>query len=413
MFAGRGKHGGGLGAYGGLAMVLGGSLASMMLAALAALAGKALMTSMLALMMSALAAMKGSGGGGGGEHKTYEVITKPIVSHVNTHSSEVQHEHGGHHHYRRSLGRGVVAEGVEAEPYVAYALEGQRLMRSANLEAVAEEVGTDHQTDFGEHERRIVRSPNLQGISEEMTSDTSDLRDEEDRRDKRSEDIDEINKSFLRDPQRNKRNVDEVSDQEKSSSEVHNAYLELSDKDKNNLNSKKGQETSESLLEVSQKEGRDLDKILEVTDLNTKSNMYFSHPAERQEVRRKRNLVEEIEIPKDKSYNSILYLPKKPQDLQREKRNVDSFETNKVSPAEMNFNFYKPPFKYIPNTPSLRIKRNVDGAYLTDSRIYHIYQSPNEYVSNNLPVRDQLTIGDGRYKRSTKERLIMPLTMVG
>lgn len=415
MVAGRAKGGGGLGAYGGLALVLGGSLASMMLAALAALAGKALMTSMLALMMSALAAMKGSGGGGGGEHKTYEVITKPIVSHVNTHSSEVQHEHGGHHHYRRSLGRGVVAEGVESEPYVAYALAGQRLMRSANLEADAEEVVSDPHRDFGEHELRIVRSSNLQGVPEEMRSDSSEARDEEVRRNKRSldltrDDIVEINKAFLRDPHRNKRNAGEVIDQEKSSSEVHNAYFELPDKDKNNFNTKKAQETSESLLGVSQKEKRGMDQIIEVTDVNTKSNIYHTHPMERHEVRRKRNPIEEIENPKEKSYNSIIYLPKKPQELQRDKRDVDSYE---VSPAEINRNYYTPPFKYIPNTPNLRIKRNVDGAYLTDSRIYHIYQNPNEYVPNNPTVRDQLTSGDRRYKRNTKEGLIMPLALVG
>lgn len=80
-------------------------MATMMMAGLAALAGKALMTSMLALMMSAFSAMRGGGGGGGGggETKTYEVITKPIVSHINTHTSEVQHDHHGHYH-KRSLG---------------------------------------------------------------------------------------------------------------------------------------------------------------------------------------------------------------------------------------------------------------------------------------------------------------------
>lgn len=89
-----------------MAAMLGGTMATMMMAALAALAGKALMTAMLALMMSAFSAMRGGGGGGGGgETKTYEVITKPIVSHINTHSSEVQHEHHGHYH-KRSLSGG-------------------------------------------------------------------------------------------------------------------------------------------------------------------------------------------------------------------------------------------------------------------------------------------------------------------
>lgn len=94
---GRKKEG--LGGYGAVAAMMGGMMATMMMAGLAALAGKALMTSLAALMMAAFAAMKG-GGGGGGETKTYEVITKPIVSHVNTHSSEVQHDHHGHYHKR-------------------------------------------------------------------------------------------------------------------------------------------------------------------------------------------------------------------------------------------------------------------------------------------------------------------------
>lgn len=89
-----------MGGYGAIAAMMGGMMASMMMAALAALAGKAMMTSLLALMMAAFAAMRGGGGGGGS--KTYEVITKPVVSHIDTHSSEVQHEHHGHYH-KRSL----------------------------------------------------------------------------------------------------------------------------------------------------------------------------------------------------------------------------------------------------------------------------------------------------------------------
>lgn len=64
------------------------------MSALAALAGKALMTALLSLMLSAISALKGSG-----DHKstTYEIVTRPVVSHAHTHSSEVQHEahHGG------------------------------------------------------------------------------------------------------------------------------------------------------------------------------------------------------------------------------------------------------------------------------------------------------------------------------
>lgn len=100
-----------MGGYGAVAAMMGGMMASMMMAALAALAGKAMMTSLLALMMAAFAAMKGGGGGGGS--KTYEVITKPVVSHIDTHSSEVQHEHHGHYH-KRSLDLGGRAQEQES-----------------------------------------------------------------------------------------------------------------------------------------------------------------------------------------------------------------------------------------------------------------------------------------------------------
>lgn len=76
----------------------GGTLMALGLSALAALAGKALMTALLSLALSGFAAFKGSGDSG---HKstTYEIITKPVVTHAHTHSAEVQHEHGGHHAY--------------------------------------------------------------------------------------------------------------------------------------------------------------------------------------------------------------------------------------------------------------------------------------------------------------------------
>nr|CAD7414086.1 unnamed protein product [Timema poppensis] len=64
------------------------------LGALGLLAGKALMTGLLALMLSAIVGLK-SLAGGGSKSVTYEVISKPIVSHMSTHSQEVLHE--GHH----------------------------------------------------------------------------------------------------------------------------------------------------------------------------------------------------------------------------------------------------------------------------------------------------------------------------
>ncbi|KAJ8894808.1 hypothetical protein PR048_000115 [Dryococelus australis] len=71
--------------------------------AVALLAGKALMTGLLALMLAAIVSLK-SLAGGGGKHVSYEIVSKPVVSHVDTHSHEVVHEHGhGHSSYGRSF----------------------------------------------------------------------------------------------------------------------------------------------------------------------------------------------------------------------------------------------------------------------------------------------------------------------
>ncbi|BES96516.1 Protein of unknown function (DUF1676) [Nesidiocoris tenuis] len=80
-------------------LMAGGTTLAMGMAALAALAGKALMASLLALMLAAISALKGSGGGS--EKTTYEIVAKPVVTHSTSHTSEVQHGHGGH--YRRSM----------------------------------------------------------------------------------------------------------------------------------------------------------------------------------------------------------------------------------------------------------------------------------------------------------------------
>lgn len=78
-----------------------GTLAAAALGALALLAGKALMTALMSLLLSALVGLKGHGG-----HKstTYEIITKPEVSHHHSHSHEEHHEHEHGHHggYRRA-----------------------------------------------------------------------------------------------------------------------------------------------------------------------------------------------------------------------------------------------------------------------------------------------------------------------
>lgn len=69
-------------------MMSGATLLAVGMSALAAMAGKALMTSLLSLMLTALSALKGHGEG----HKstTYEIVTRPVVSHAHTHSSEVK-----------------------------------------------------------------------------------------------------------------------------------------------------------------------------------------------------------------------------------------------------------------------------------------------------------------------------------
>ncbi|XP_047512859.1 uncharacterized protein LOC125054798 [Pieris napi] len=105
---GRGKGGGGLGGGKGgggallaAALMMKGTLAAAALGALALLAGKALMTALMSLLLSALVGLKG---GGGGKSTTYEIITKPEVSHHHSHSHEEHHEneHGHHGGYKRA-----------------------------------------------------------------------------------------------------------------------------------------------------------------------------------------------------------------------------------------------------------------------------------------------------------------------
>ncbi|KAJ8972949.1 hypothetical protein NQ317_004373 [Molorchus minor] len=71
------------------------------LGALAALAGKALMTGLISLLLSAIIGLKSLSGGGG--KTTYEVVSKPVYTHSNTHSSS--HEDYGGHHGHSGYGR--------------------------------------------------------------------------------------------------------------------------------------------------------------------------------------------------------------------------------------------------------------------------------------------------------------------
>ena len=70
-------------------------------AALAMLAGKALMTGLMALMLSAIVGLK-SLASGGEKKTTYEIVSKPVYSASHSHSSE--EHHGGYSGgYGRSL----------------------------------------------------------------------------------------------------------------------------------------------------------------------------------------------------------------------------------------------------------------------------------------------------------------------
>ncbi|XP_044755173.1 uncharacterized protein LOC123314119 [Coccinella septempunctata] len=83
------------------AAMMKGTLMALAMGGLAALAGKALMTGMISLLLSAIIGLK-SLTSSGGKQTTYEIVSKPVYSHTNSHSTEV--EHGGHYSgYGRSL----------------------------------------------------------------------------------------------------------------------------------------------------------------------------------------------------------------------------------------------------------------------------------------------------------------------
>ncbi|KAB0794909.1 hypothetical protein PPYR_11748 [Photinus pyralis] len=89
------KGGGGMGMLLAAAAMMKGTLGALALGGVAALAGKALMTGLIALMLAGIVGLKSLTSGGG--KTTYEIVSKPIYSHSNTHS--VSHEeHGGHGH---------------------------------------------------------------------------------------------------------------------------------------------------------------------------------------------------------------------------------------------------------------------------------------------------------------------------
>ncbi|XP_018575228.1 serine, glycine and glutamine-rich protein-like [Anoplophora glabripennis] len=87
------KGGGGMGMILAAAAMMKGTLMALAMGGLAALAGKALMTGLISLLLSAIIGLKSLSGGGG--KTTYEVVSKPVYTHSNSHSSS--HEDYGHH----------------------------------------------------------------------------------------------------------------------------------------------------------------------------------------------------------------------------------------------------------------------------------------------------------------------------
>jgi hypothetical protein len=109
---GLGGGGGGKGGKKGMgqllmaALMMKGTLLPIAFAALAGLAGKALMTGLLSLMLSAIIGLKSLTSHGGKQAVTYEIVQKPVYSHSHSHSHELHHEHLGGGHGGGSSGGG-------------------------------------------------------------------------------------------------------------------------------------------------------------------------------------------------------------------------------------------------------------------------------------------------------------------
>ncbi|KAG5884637.1 hypothetical protein JTB14_035732 [Gonioctena quinquepunctata] len=94
------KGGGGMGMILAAAAMMKGTMMALALSALAAIAGKALMTAMISLLISGIVGLKSLSSGGGGK-TSYEVISKPIISHA--HTSHEDYQQSGHSGYGRSF----------------------------------------------------------------------------------------------------------------------------------------------------------------------------------------------------------------------------------------------------------------------------------------------------------------------
>lgn len=109
------KKGGGMGALLGMAMMMKGesnysnipvshselfftcvgTMMAMGLAAIAGLAGKALLAATLALALAGIAGLASLKSGGGDKKTTYEIISKPVYSHSHSHTTGHGGGHGG------------------------------------------------------------------------------------------------------------------------------------------------------------------------------------------------------------------------------------------------------------------------------------------------------------------------------
>lgn len=100
---GGGKGGGGqIGMFLAAAAMMKGTLLALALGGIAAIAGKALMTGLISLLLSGIIGLKALTHQG--KSTTYEIVSKPVYSHSNSHSVGYEDHHAyGHSGYGRSL----------------------------------------------------------------------------------------------------------------------------------------------------------------------------------------------------------------------------------------------------------------------------------------------------------------------
>ena len=136
------------------ALMMKGTLLPIAFAALAGLAGKALMTGLLSLMLSAIIGLKSLTSHGGKQAVTYEIVQKPVYSHSHSHSHELHHEHLGGGHGGGSGGGGYghssYGRSFNLEPGVTYRDEPSEGTHYMNIQGDAEsKVQTDpHQRAY-------------------------------------------------------------------------------------------------------------------------------------------------------------------------------------------------------------------------------------------------------------------------